>query len=182
MKKDDHWLDSWVNDITDRSVLELGAGSGIDTQSLARMTDQLIAGDLNPRHASVTHLDHREPLPFENDKFDVVVASLTLHYFEWRLTVNIVNEIQRVLKSEGLLICRVNSIQDIHYGAVGYPEIETRLFQVKEQLKRFFTRDDIVKLFSDGWTLTKLTEKQIDRYDKVKTVWEFGGVNTKPSA
>ena len=119
-------------------------------------------------------LDHSKKLPFENNSFDVVVASLCLHYFNWSATNAIIIEVSRILRSGGFLLCRLNSKNDINYGSTGYPEIETDLFNVKGRSKRFFNKSDIYELFPEPWKLTSLQEKLIDRYDKEKVVWEFG--------
>jgi len=179
MKVDYEWLDSWVPRFLEKSILELGAGEGVDSAYLKRQGCMLLATDLTPNlELGITHLDHAKPLPFHDNSYDVVVASLTLHYFKWSQTEEIVKEISRVLTSGGLLVCRVNSVNDEHYGATGYPELEKRLFNVKGQQKRFFTREDIVKLFAKNWTIEAIEEKRIDRYKHPKTVWEFGAINS----
>jgi SAM-dependent methyltransferase len=114
-------------------------------------------------------------LPFGSE-FDVVVASLSLHYFDWITTKNIVAEISRVLVDDGFLLCRVNSNQDINYGARGYPKLESGLFDVGGMSKRFFDKTSILDLFSGDWTFIDLEHKSIDRYQQTKTVWELGAV------
>ena len=83
------------------------------------------------------------------------------------------SEVLRVLKCGGVLICRLNSSNDINYGATGYPEIEPGLYHVKGQFKKFFTRKEIEALFGMGWQLKGLSEQSIDRYEKKKVAWEF---------
>ncbi len=174
MKSDLSWLDRWAGKIRNKSVLELGAGSGIDSEILRGIAKDLIATDLveNPDRG-IIFLDHSKSLPFCSGSFDVVIASLSLHYFEWKLTEQIVREIHRVLKPNGLLIGRLNSVADINYGAIGYPRIEEGLFNVENQKKRFFTKSDLFKLFEKKWNFESISEKQIDRYEMTKTIWEF---------
>ena len=139
MKADHQWLEPWVARVSNKSVLELGAGDGIDSAYLRRYCHTLVATDLMPnQELEITYLDHGKPLPFDYNSFDVVVASLSLHYFKWSHTAEIVKEIRRVLHSGGLLLCRVNSVNDDHYGASGFPELELGLYNVNEQQKRFF--------------------------------------------
>jgi len=179
MKADYQWLKPWVARISNKSILELGAGNGIDSACLRRYCRTLVATDLKSnQELEISYLDHGKPLPFDENSFDVVVASLTLHYFYWDHTAEIINEICRVLQSGGLLICRVNSANDDHYGANGYPEIEPGLYSVNGQQKRFFTREDIVTLFDEKWNLESIEEKRIDRYRHPKMVWEFGAINS----
>ena len=178
MKVDYEWLESWTARVSNKSVLELGAGEGIDSAYIRRYCRTLLATDLKPnQELGISHLDHGKPFPFSENEFHVVVASLTLHYFKWSNTVEIVKEICRVLKSGGLLICRVNSVNDEYYGATGYAELEPRLYSVNGQQKRFFTKEDIITLFDKKWTLESIEEKQIDRYEHPKMVWEFGAIN-----
>lgn len=175
MKKRDYdWLKKYAADLSGKSILELGAGPGIDTKRLRALSTNVTETDLhaNPSQ-NIAALDHSQPLPFPTAGFDVVIASLCLHYFDWAKTQSIAAELHRVLKPNGVLIGRVNSIADVHYGAKGYPEIEPHFYQVKNKTKRFFSGDNIQKLFEKGWTIDSVLETEIDRYDKVKTVFEF---------
>lgn len=179
MKQDISWVETWSKDLIGKKVLELGCGAGIDTEIIRRHSSLVVSTDILDHGTSATvRLDHSQPLPFLENKFDVVVASLCLHYFSWRKTSEIVEEIARVLSKDGLLICRVNSTNDKNYGAVGSPEIEPNMYRAEGKPKRFFDRSDIEKLFSAGWCLLDLKESCIDRYQKPKEVWEFGAVNT----
>jgi ubiquinone/menaquinone biosynthesis C-methylase UbiE len=177
IKTDFKWLESWEENIIEKSILELGAGDGRDSAYLRDHSYSLISTDLKPNEdLMISFMDHSKPLSFEDDSFDVVVASLTLHYFTWSQTTGIVKELKRILKNGGLLICRVNSIKDTNYGASGYPEVEPGVYQVNDQLKRFFAKKDVIKLFCQGWKVKRIEEKLIDRYMYPKAVWEFGAV------
>ncbi|MCQ3829277.1 class I SAM-dependent methyltransferase [Microbulbifer elongatus] len=174
MKSDYKWLDSWLKEIKGKSVLELGAGTGIDTKILRSIASSLIATDLVRNDLlNIEELDHSERLPYESNSFEVVVASLCLHYFDWIKTEEVVSEIYRVLTPGGILIGRVNSKKDANYGATGYPEIESNLFIVNNQAKRFFDKTDLCRLFSEKWDFTYFGEKTIDRYSMPKTILEF---------
>ncbi len=182
-KKDDQWLDKWEPVIKGQAVLELGCGDGVDTRVLLESASSVIACDLNGADiegnrvtmsdVQFLELNHAQPLPFENARFDVVLASLSLHYFTWEKTRDIVAEISRVLVPEGVLICRVNSTQDVNYGAKGYPQIEYGLYEFERQTKRFFSRQDVVGLFEKHWFINDLRHDVIDRYEFHKNVWSF---------
>lgn len=183
----DLWLQRWIKLITARTlnpaILELGCGSGRDTAFLGQHGfTRLTVTDLSaeslaecarvvPAAAVVRH-DLREPLPFADDSFDVVIASLCLHYFDWKKTQATVSEIRRCLVDDGVLLCRVNSTRDVNYGAVGHPEIERHFYDVDGRTKRFFSREDVDALFGDGWNRIAMEETEIDRYEKRKVVWE----------
>nr|WP_255774481.1 class I SAM-dependent methyltransferase [Microbulbifer zhoushanensis] len=178
VKSDDRWLEKWYPTIQGKAVLELGCGKGRDTSKLARVAGELVAADISPALglgdlARVLQLDHSRRLPFPGCTFDVVIASLTLHYFDWKTTGKVFSEIARVLGDGGNLICRLNSNRDIHHGAVGHPELEPGLYSVNGQLKRFFTKSDIEALMVEPWRLLELHHRKIDRYEKAKLAWEF---------
>lgn len=183
MKSDHQWLERWSTHLDERHVLELGCGAGIDTRFIALCTNSVIPCDINlpqngPAGVPVLRLDHSVDLPFRDSEFDVVVASLCLHYFSQARTKLITHEISRVLKEGGLLICRLNSIRDFNYGARGYAEVEPGLYYVEDQFKKFFSKNEIEELLFHDFSLVNLTEKRIDRYEKEKVVWEFGAINT----
>ena len=182
----DPWLERWTAALGSSAprLLELGCGDGRDTQVLLDAgIERLTALDLSEsavarcqaRSSSLNCLVHdlREPLPFADAMYDVVVASLCLHYFPWPTTQAITAEIRRVLVPGGLLLCRVNSTNDVHYGATGFPELDHHFYQVGAATKRFFDRADLAALFADGWRWVAAEERQIDRYEHPKMVWEL---------
>lgn len=181
------WLKEWIDLIASRTlnpaILELGCGSGRDTIFLAQHGfTRLTVTDLSaealdectrvvPTVSAVRH-DLREPLPFADDCFDVVIASLCLHYFDWKTTQEIVARVRSCMVDDGLLICRVNSTNDVNFGAVGHPEMAPHFYDVDGRKKRFFSRENVDALFGDGWARIATEEKEIDRYEKRKVVWE----------
>ncbi len=99
----------------DHRVLELGAGSGLHTLSLARTGAAVIASDISSqslalldRHALsmgekvTTCLADMEALPFEDNSFDVVACAGSLSY---GLPESVDTEIIRVLRKGGLFLC-----------------------------------------------------------------------------
>ena len=85
-------------------------------------------------------------------------------------------EIRRVLGLNGKLIGRLNSVNDSNFGAGEGQEIEPGLFLVKRgtgtQQKRFFSEDDVRKLFAD-WQINYLIESRFEYYGNEKVAWEF---------
>jgi len=89
--------------------------------------------------------------PFPVDAAGVVVASLSLHYFPWPETEALVGRIRSVLSPAGVLLCRLNSTNDHHFGASGHPPIDENFYLVDGEPKRFFDRAAADRLFSsDG--------------------------------
>ncbi|MGZ4107623.1 MAG: class I SAM-dependent methyltransferase, partial [Tumebacillaceae bacterium] len=117
-----HWLAPYLPMMRGQNVtrvLEIGCGSGSDTKALVEEgfhvtgTDfstsalQLVREQL-PDVPLLLH-DVRDPFPFGNGAFDMVRASLALHYFDDSTTRRIADEIKRLLRPRGLLLYRLNA-------------------------------------------------------------------------
>lgn len=188
MKKDP-WLEKWLPLISEKAmsgyVLELGCGNGRDTVDLLSAGCRVIAADLSMENlrecdmavpqASLLQLDNGKTLPFANSSIAVIVASLSLHYFSWDVTMQISSELSRCFKPGGVLIARFNSTNDVNYGASSGLEIEPNFYQVRNSTKRFFDENS-VRIFLQSWDIQFLEENIIDRYDKPKSVWEVMAV------
>ncbi|WP_127473740.1 class I SAM-dependent methyltransferase [Microbacterium sulfonylureivorans] len=106
-----------AGDVRGRRILDAGCGSGPLSAALRTRGAALTAFDGSPAMVElarrrlgddvpVSVADLAEPLPFEDDAFDDVVASLVLHYLEdW---AGPLAELRRVLKPGGRLILSVN--------------------------------------------------------------------------
>ena len=183
--KDDPWLDRWLDVIgpprADLTVLELGCGAGLDTEVLVESGYAVVAADLSEAQlgrcmqvapaAGHVLLDISRPLPFADDSFQVIMASLCLHYFEWDATVRAMLEIHRCLGAGGCLAVRVNSTNDVNHGAIGYPEIGRLLYDVDGRHKRFFDRESLDRLF-EAWQVNSVNEMTMGRWELPKVVWE----------
>jgi ubiquinone/menaquinone biosynthesis C-methylase UbiE len=129
-----------------------------------------------PSAKGVAH-DVRHQLPFTDQSFDVVIASLSLHYFSRRKTREIISEIHRCLSSGGYLLCRLNSTNDKNYGARATSEKGTDPSSEHYHLiggtwKRFFDKVEMSSLFGRRWHRLSLEEQTIKRYELPKVVWE----------
>jgi ubiquinone/menaquinone biosynthesis C-methylase UbiE len=103
-----------LGDVEGRAVLEAGCGSGVLTAWLAEKGAAVTAFDLSPvmvdiasrrvgDRAKVLVADVGQPLFFaEDEAFDLVVASLVLHYVrDWK---GVLGEFRRVLKHDGRIV------------------------------------------------------------------------------
>ena len=182
----DPWLERWLPQLAaaqDASVLELGCGSGRDTHYLVDHGFRVIAGDYSrsaistarasAAQAAFVQFDLRDGLPFPRETFPVIIAGLCLHYFSQAETQRIVAEIRDRLRPGGYLLVRVNSVRDVHHGAVGHAEIGPGCYLVDGALKHFFDADDLRALFADRWRMHHLEERTIHRYENPKVVWEM---------
>jgi malonyl-CoA O-methyltransferase len=98
---------------TDDDVLEIGCGTGLNTQWLAARAGRVVAVDfseamletararLEGSDVSLRQVDVTEPWPFDGRQFDSVVSTLVLEHVE-RLG-HVVREARRVLRTGGRL-------------------------------------------------------------------------------
>lgn len=181
----DDWLDDFYEYIKDceTPIIDLGCGSGNDTKWLIENGKEVIPCDYSikaiekikinfPELDRIECFDMKKGLPFEDDFTDIVIADLSLHYFEAEDTKNILNEIKRVLRKDGILMFRVNSTKDVNHGAGEGEEIERHFYKMQDGMyKRFFDKEDIEYFFTD-WKCLCIKEEQMTRYEKVKELWK----------
>jgi hypothetical protein len=133
----------------------------------------------SPSHASLLQMDNGKPFPFVSAGVDVIIASLSLHYFPWAVTLQIASELKRCLKADGILLARFNSTNDVNYGASTTTlDIEPDFRLVGTSTKRFFDETS-VRTFLQGWDIQFLEEDIIHRYERPKSVWEVMAVYEK---
>jgi ubiquinone/menaquinone biosynthesis C-methylase UbiE len=119
-----------AGDVAGLEILDAGCGSGPLTEAL-RAKDAVVSGfDLSPamvelarerlgQYADVRVADLGGLLPYPDDRFDLVVASLSLHYVkDW---ASALSELRRVLKPGGRFT--VSIIHPMVY-AIVYPEAD----------------------------------------------------------
>jgi len=182
----DPWLKRWLPLVAEHAgnqpVLELGCGGGRDTAALVDAGHRVVALELSADAVARARervpladfhcQDIRTPFPVADGGTGVVLASLSLHYFSWPETTVLVERIRQVLQPDGVLLCRLNSTNDHHFGASGHPPIAENYYLVDGAPKRFFDRAAVDRLFASGWSTLGIEEKMIDRYDHPKAVWE----------
>ncbi len=181
----DLWLDKYepiLHASKDTPIIDLGCGLGNDTLYLYERHYKVISCDYSEEALKKLELFIENPitklfnmkdgLPFESESAKVVIADLSLHYFSWSETKKIVNEIKRVLKENGFLLLRVNSVKDTNYGAGKGIIIEKNYYNIDGHLKRFFDREQLEKLFID-WKIKYNKEYEMNRYTNSKILWEM---------
>ena len=180
----DGWLDRFEDIIlkSEEPILDLGCGGGNDTLYLISKGKQVIACDQSetainnikknfPEVSEARRFNMLDGFPFEDGSFEVVIADLCLHYFTEKETDGILHEIQRVLKPQGHLIFRVNSVNDKNHGAGNGTEIEHHVFETEAgTLKRFFDEDDIRMIFRD-FEIEYANEETMSRYKLEKKLF-----------
>ena len=182
----DDWLTRWLPLVCERAgadpVLEIGCGTGADTATLAAAGLRVVAFDLSTDAVAVARQrvpqadihcqDVRSPFPLDST-VSVVIASLSLHYFAWDETLGLIARIHDTLRPRGVFLCRLNSTEDHHYGASGYPVIDRNYYRVDGEAKRFFSEDDLSALFAEGWQRLAQTHYTTGKYAHPKALWEI---------
>ena len=181
--------DLWLNRYTDilekyknEEIIDLGSGIGADTLYLSEKGYKVISCDYSEEalkilkeaipEAKTLQMDISKTLPFENESIGIIIADLSLHYFDDETTKNIVKEIRRVLKSNGCLIGRVNSIDDFNFGVGCGEEIEKNFYLTEAGYKRFFTEEDVRFYFSD-FVIDVCEKNSVLKYGNEKKAIEF---------
>ena len=88
-----------------------------------------------------------ETFPFANESYSLVIADLSLHYFDNDATIQIMSEIKRILKENGVLLARVASVNDFNFGAGIGEQLEKNFYFEGDYTKRFFDQEDVNKYF-----------------------------------
>lgn len=180
----DNWLDKYMSifKTCKTKILDLGCGAGNDTLYLNEKGFGVISCDYSEQalnnlktmlpKAETQNINISQKFPFKDEQFDIIIADLSLHYFDDKTTKQIMFEIKRILKLGGYLFARVNSIKDINHGAGQGKELEKHYYYVEGYNKRFFDLNDTNYYFSIiGKVIAN--ETQMTRYDKLKEVIEI---------
>jgi SAM-dependent methyltransferase len=179
------WLERWGHDLEHgeaKFALDLGCGPGFETRWLIKQGYRVTAMDfsaealalcaeLNPQ-ATLLRNDLSKDLPIEKGKFDVVVASLSLHYFERSRTRQIIESIRSGMSPTGKFFFRVNSYQDVEHGAKGEANDLWDLVYVDGVPKQFFTRKKVEDLLRGVFAIDHLEHLSIKRSGRIKVFYE----------
>lgn len=155
-------------------LLDLGCGKGADSIFFHYKGFNVTAIDYsseainqfnelqNMKNLFITSFvrDIREEFAFEDDCFDFVYSRLGLDYLNDIELKKIVLEIKKVLKSEGLLIFEIKSVNDIKYGKG--KEIEKDMFEDEEGYARHFFSQDHIKEILNDFEIIFIDEKKLD--------------------
>jgi len=134
-------------------ILDLGAGQGQDSRYFAELGYEVSSTDLCEEALKISKKRSKEKkfdisfqeldlskgiLPYKDESFDVVYASLSLHYFDDEITEKLFSEIRRVLRSDGIVAMLLNNINDAKTKHL--TKISDGLFENdKRILRRFFS-------------------------------------------
>lgn len=185
----DNWLDSY-KDILDNNIstqiLDLGCGNGADTLYLIERGFNVLSCDFSTEalnnikdiipNSKTMYLDMIDKFHFEDESFSLIIADLSLHYFDNETTIHIMNEIKRILKKNGNLLARVASVNDFNFGAGLGEELEKNYYFEGAYSKRFFNQEDINKYFGIIGTLESFETSMVrneEEYSKPKVLYQI---------
>lgn len=167
-------------------LLELGAGHGQDTRFYAQLGYKITSTDFSDTacvynktktpenlksNITVQAMDIGNPFPFAANKFDIVSAHLAVHYFNHKTTVKVFNEIERVLKPNGVVALIVNSIEDPEYGTGKL--LEKDYFELTPgDVKHFFSTNYMKELTKNFETIV-LDNQGTTHKDNAKGVFNL---------
>jgi len=175
----DYWLDKYKDELDNcnKPLIDLGCGIGNNTLYLLERDYEVISCDFSEvalsrlksflPNAETLQFDMREGIPFEDNKIKIVIADLSLHYFDEQATFKILEDLNRVLEKDGLLICRLNSIKNLEGQTTYY-------LNSGGLLRRYFDESQISYFFNNSkWDILNKSEYIMDRYSTDKVVWEI---------
>ncbi len=105
--------------------------------------------------------DISEPLPFENESFDYIYSRLGLVYFTYEEVKKIIIELNRILKSEGMVFLQLKSTNDKLYGQG--KEIEKDMYEDETgYVRHFYNREYAEEIFKD-FHIVMIEERKIEQ-------------------
>lgn len=179
----DNWLDDYEEEIEkcETPIVDLGCGLGNNTFYLIEKGKEVLACDYSkvaietiqkeiPK-AKTKLFDMTQKFPMEDNFTEIVIADLCLHYFDKKITKDIIREIKRILKPNGILLFRVNSINDVNYLSDASTIAEDFVWTPEtRKSRRLFNEQSIREFFAD-WKIEKIKEEKLFRYDAEKILW-----------
>ncbi|MEE3343419.1 MAG: class I SAM-dependent methyltransferase [Bacilli bacterium] len=174
--EEDLWIDEYKEYLNNKGLcLDLGCGIGQYSRWFMKNGYDVISSDISnialnkvkEFNPNIINLDMREPFPFEDNKFDLVFANLSIHYFSDNDTKKILKEIKRILKKDGLFIGSVNGIQGLEKIKDTAVSLEYHYYHNKDKYIRLFDVEDI-KNYLNIFNIIKIDERETIRYEYKK--------------
>ena len=179
--EDDFWIEDYTNYLNNSGLcLDLGCGIGQYSKWFMNHDYKVISSDISKIaldkvkefNDNVVNLDMREKLPFEDNEFDVVFANLSIHYFSDLETKNLMKEIKRILKKDGLFVGSVNGIEGLEVIKETAKVLDHHYYFNNDKYIRLFDIDD-VKNYLNIFDIIKVDKRETVRFDNKKNYIVF---------
>ena len=174
--EEDIWIDDYKEFFLKKGLcLDLGCGIGQFTKRLMEYGYDVVSADISnialnkvkEFNNNIINVDMRKELPFDNNKFDIVFANLSIHYFSDIETKKLISEVQRILKKDGLFIGSVNGIQGYEKIKDTGEIIDKHYYSNQGKYIRLCDINDVKNYLSD-FEFLKLEEKETIRFEHKK--------------
>ncbi len=188
--KPDFFKDNWMNKYEDvilnlkgKDAIDLGCGLGQDANWLRKHNFNVVSCDISSLalqklkelypDANTMKFDVSKGLPFKDNEMDLINANLSLHYFMMDKTIEIFDDIYRVLKPGGLFIGRMNSDKN-NYVNDNCENLEENFYydKVTKRHRRLFNKKQF-DILTKKWNVVVLNEDETVRLGNKKYTWEF---------
>ncbi len=184
----DTWLDNYQDILKankEETILDLGCGTGANALYLSEKGYNVLAVDFsiealtnvqnNIKNIKTQYLNMLEPFSLPNESFSLIIADLSLQYFSDEKTKEIMQEIKRILKPNGILLARVARVDDYNFGAGSGEMLEKNYYYAYGYAKRFFASSDILNYFGIigkvEYRKTQMVRDE-EEYQKPKNLYE----------
>ncbi len=177
------WLDKFIPILgeTKGKMLDLGFGLGADMLRCAKLGYEPYGLELEQKAVSFVSVTYgfqaqchnlRNPLPFSNGTFSLVLSRFALHYLRPAQAENLFKEVRRVLKPEGWLIFAVNSESHrrlgLQYNYTDAKELEPQVWHLpndKDRTFLFYTPKRAKEILGKGWKWVYLEDEVFTHWD-----------------
>ena len=135
-------LTGLLKDWSAKSVLDIGCGTGRHLVYMSKHGFRTVGLDNSPTalklardwlqkerlQADLLLSDMRQPLPFRDDSFDVVLSTQVIHHARLATVLDTAKEIERVVCPEGMIAISVPTRKAVAEDAIDSEEIEPNTF------------------------------------------------------
>ncbi len=171
-------LKRYLNLLSGKEVLDLGIGQGTNSIPLAKLGYSVTGVDFSYKNLerckelcqelNLARANIRD-FEIEKDKYDLISSRCVLHFFHKDDMHEIVHNIKENLKTNGLVYISVFSEEDPKLqkctNSDNFEVLENNIFHniVNDTFVNFFTKNEILDLFSDFQTISISEEYFLDQ-------------------
>lgn len=180
---EDNWVEEYLKYLpSNGNLLDLGCGIGQYSNYFYSLGYKVSACDIsykaidelkkNNSKIDTKIQDMNELLDYEDCMFDIVFANLSIHFLNDEKTKQLLSEIKRILKPNGIFIGSVNSTKAYEFIKDHVIELESNYYDSNGRNVRLFDKNSIDNYFKNFENIM-LVEKDTDRFGHKKNKWEF---------